>query len=91
MRRTFASESGARLEEGLMNPVFYSYLACFVNTHTLHVYVSNSYRGLTRRRIFASESGARLEHGLTLRENPVVYSYSAGFVNTLTLNVYVSG
>jgi len=31
------------------NTVFYSYLACFVNTCTLNMYVSMSYTGLTRR------------------------------------------
>jgi len=29
--------------------VFYSYLACFVNTVTLNMYVSMSYTGLTKR------------------------------------------
>jgi len=31
------------------NTVFYSYLACFVNTFTLNMYVYMSYTGLTRR------------------------------------------
>ena len=31
------------------NTVFYSYLACFVNTFTLNMYVSMSCTGLTRR------------------------------------------
>jgi len=31
------------------NTVFYSYLACFVNTFSLKIYVSMSYPGLTRR------------------------------------------
>jgi len=31
------------------NTAFDSYLACFVNTFTLHRYVSMSYTGLTRR------------------------------------------
>ena len=31
------------------NTVFYSYLACFVNTCTLNMYVSMPYTGLIRR------------------------------------------
>jgi len=31
------------------NTVFYSYLACFVNTSTLNMYVSMAYTGFTRR------------------------------------------
>ena len=38
----------ARNEE--KNRIFYSYLACFLNTSTLNMYVSLSYTGLTRRK-----------------------------------------
>jgi len=31
------------------NAVFYSYVACFVNTFTLNIYVSMTYAGLARR------------------------------------------
>ena len=31
------------------NTVLYSHLACFVNTCTLHMYVSMAYTGVTRR------------------------------------------
>jgi len=31
------------------NPVFYSYLACFMITTTLDMYIFMSYAGLTRR------------------------------------------
>jgi len=34
---------------GYSNTVFYSYLACFMNTVTLHVYISTWYIGFTRR------------------------------------------
>jgi len=45
--RTAYAMLNTRNEE--RNAVFYSYLACFVNTFTLNMYVSMSYTGLTRR------------------------------------------
>ena len=36
-------------EYGIKNTGFYLYLACFVNTFALSMYVSMSYTGLTRR------------------------------------------
>jgi len=38
------------------NTVFYSYLACFVNTFTLNMYVSMAYTGCTRRNTVYSYS-----------------------------------
>jgi len=39
------------------NTVFYSYLACFVNTFSWNMYVSMSYTGFTRRNMVSNSCG----------------------------------